>query len=270
MAFPFDVQICLLSVQLNGPGNPEINLESLIVTGGNTSLPAYRMPSVRCRPTAKEHVRRVELAILLERRGEAFLKSAIGPCLILGLLGHISFLAFPVDEFNERASTSLSLLIVVASLFSQAVSSLPASASSKAIDEWFFYFILRFFLFFLAQCLVEYQRRRLIKKQKSQVVPEIHAKMRAKNDFGRVVEHPRRSEGDEMLSSERHPSRAFWKQRDTFQDKFLLIQPSSVNMTCFVLGIFVDIAFVLIFCYNIHLQNSNIREQFENYEVCCS
>lgn len=61
----------------------------------------------------------MEVAVLLERRNEAFLLSALGPCLVLGLLGHLSFIAFSINEFNERASTALSLLIVVSALFSQ-------------------------------------------------------------------------------------------------------------------------------------------------------
>lgn len=66
------------------------------------------------------HTQQVEMGLLLKRRSGAFLFSSIGPCVVLLLLGHLSFIAFPLHQFTERASTSLSLLIVVASLFSQA------------------------------------------------------------------------------------------------------------------------------------------------------
>ncbi|KAK7081473.1 hypothetical protein SK128_020039, partial [Halocaridina rubra] len=281
-AFPFDVQICLLTVELQGPGKPEINIEDLNVTGGDTLLPAYRMASLRCKPATKEPVSSVELAILLERRGEAFLKSAIGPCLILGLLGHLSFLAFPVDEFNERASTSLSLLIVVASLFSQSVSSLPESATSKAIDEWFFYFILRFFLFFLAQCVVEYQRRRLIKRQKSQVTQDVRQALIADNlgmknssdikmrneALDRIMEYPVHKSISEMGPENHVPLQGGWTQRQSPHDNLSLVQTSRVNMACFALGIVMDCLFVLIFCYNINSQNSSKREEFASYHLC--
>ena len=66
------------------------------------------------------HAQQVEMGLLLERRNGAFLLSSIGPCVVLLLLGHLSFIAFPLQQFTDRASTSLSLLIVVAALFSQA------------------------------------------------------------------------------------------------------------------------------------------------------
>ncbi|XP_071547094.1 gamma-aminobutyric acid receptor alpha-like [Panulirus ornatus] len=96
---------------------------------------------------------------MLKRHSEAFLLSVIGPCLVLCFLGHLTFVAYPLHKFDERTSTSVTLLIVVAALFSQAVSTLPETASPKAIDVWFFYFILRFFLFFVFHWLVDLQYR---------------------------------------------------------------------------------------------------------------
>lgn len=64
-------------------------------------------------------VNEVTYALLFERKYEAYLLSAVGPCVVLGLLGHLTFVAYPLDQFNERATTALSLLIVVAALFSQ-------------------------------------------------------------------------------------------------------------------------------------------------------
>lgn len=61
----------------------------------------------------------VDFALLFERKFEAYLLSAVGPCVVLGLLGHVTFIAYPLHHFNERAATALSLLIVVAALFSQ-------------------------------------------------------------------------------------------------------------------------------------------------------
>ena len=43
---------------------------------------------------------------------------------------------------------TLSCLIVVATLFSQVTSNIPASSTPKAIDVYFFYFIFRLFLIF--------------------------------------------------------------------------------------------------------------------------
>ncbi|XP_069942591.1 glycine receptor subunit alphaZ1-like [Cherax quadricarinatus] len=159
-AFPFDVQLCVVPVALVGHGTPSVDKEHLVITGGGQMLPVFRLLPLRCGFNPVEPME-VLMVMVLERRSEAFLLSAVGPCLVLGLLGHLSFLAFPLNHFSERANTSLSLLIVVAALFSQSVSTLPASASPKAIDVWFFYFILRFFLFFVCHCLVEFQRRRV-------------------------------------------------------------------------------------------------------------
>ncbi|KAK4326156.1 hypothetical protein Pmani_003302 [Petrolisthes manimaculis] len=160
LAFPFDVQLCVVPVEVVG-NSPQVAKQFLRAYSQTMTLPVYRCRPIRCTYNkSQERVTLVEVAVLLERRNEAYLLSALGPCLVLGLLGHLSFVAFSINEFNERASTALSLLIVVAALFSQSVSTLPSSASPKAIDVWFFYFILRFFLFFVFHCLVEFQRRR--------------------------------------------------------------------------------------------------------------
>ncbi|KAK3855457.1 hypothetical protein Pcinc_038149 [Petrolisthes cinctipes] len=160
LAFPFDVQLCVVPVEVVG-NSPQVAKQFLRAYSQTMVLPVYRCRPIRCTYNkSQEKVTQVEVAVLLERRNEAYLLSALGPCLVLGLLGHLSFVAFSINEFNERASTALSLLIVVAALFSQSVSTLPSSASPKAIDVWFFYFILRFFLFFVFHCLVEFQRRR--------------------------------------------------------------------------------------------------------------
>nr|XP_053633553.1 uncharacterized protein LOC128689372 isoform X2 [Cherax quadricarinatus] len=117
-AFPFDVQLCVVPVALVGHGTPSVDKEHLVITGGGQMLPVFRLLPLRCGFNPVEPME-VLMVMVLERRSEAFLLSAVGPCLVLGLLGHLSFLAFPLNHFSERANTSLSLLIVVAALFSQ-------------------------------------------------------------------------------------------------------------------------------------------------------
>lgn len=56
---------------------------------------------------------------------------------------------------------TLSCLIVVASLFSQATSSMSASASPKIVDMYFLYFIIRLFLICLHHSTMYYRTRRI-------------------------------------------------------------------------------------------------------------
>ncbi|XP_066977831.1 uncharacterized protein [Macrobrachium rosenbergii] len=276
-AFPFDFQLCLIPILLQGNDHPLIDEETLKVRSDNQSLPIYHVSAIRCRvaSTGLRYDRdQVVVAVLIDRKSEAFFLTMLGPCIVLEMLGHLSFLAFPIDEFYQRASTSLSLLIVVASLFSQSVSNLPKSASPKAIDVWFFYFILRFFLFFVAHCLVEFQRFRVQKKENGNNVQILKFSNEKTNWNGKLKSHPLEStcsslDADECQDGQgqrKAHRRLGWTVTET--SKTPPFQPETINLVCLLLGVAIDATFIALFIHFLGKIRSNIYDEFLKYKDC--
>ena len=124
-----------------------INLES--------STDEIQMYTVRKMvPTPSSSNSSVRFSFLLERIYVSYLMTTFGPCIVLCGLGSVTMIAFELDNFTDRITITLSLLIVVASLFSQMVSTIPTSPSMKYVEMFFFYIILRLAYVFVIHTLV--------------------------------------------------------------------------------------------------------------------
>ncbi|XP_068233814.1 uncharacterized protein [Palaemon carinicauda] len=278
-AFPFDFQLCLIPIKLQGNDHPMIDKETLRVRSDNQALPIYDVYQIRCRhvPKSSRFDRdQVVIAVLIERKNKAFFLTMLGPCIVLEMLGLLSFLAFPIDEFYQRASTCLSLLIVVASIFSQSVSVLPRSASPKAIDVWFFFFILRFFLYFVAHCLVEFQRLRVQKKKSETNIKiikvsneeAIRNKALANHSIKSMDSRPTvDADESEDEKGQRKAHRSFAWMANSIP-KTTPFHPTTVNLACLLLGIAIDVTFIAIFIRSLMNIRSDIFEEFLKYENC--
>ncbi|XP_064108060.1 uncharacterized protein LOC135216610 [Macrobrachium nipponense] len=260
------IKLCLIPILLQGSDRPLIDEEALRVRSDNQSLPIYHVSAIRCRvvssvlPYERDQV---VVAVLIDRRSKAFFLTMLGPCIVLEMLGHLSFLAFPIDEFYQRASTSLSLLIVVASLFSQSVSNLPKSASPKAIDVWFFYFILRFFLFFVAHCLVEFQRFRVQSKKNGNSVQILQFPKEETKMSGSGLDADECQDGQGQRKAHRLLA---WIIKET--SKTTPFQPETINLVCLLLGVAIDATFIALFVHFLGKIRSNIYDEFLEYKDC--
>ena len=98
----------------------------------------------------------LNIKILFRRKYDSYLLTIFLPCVVLYILGVLTMTSFHLDNFKDRMNVTLSLLIVVASLFSQVVSTLPASPTPKCL-EWFFLIIITKLAFiFMLHTVVEH------------------------------------------------------------------------------------------------------------------
>lgn len=160
-AFPFDTQECKMEFALvpSLGCNPRWDTQSrgVQVYGEGSTLSMYSISPARYHLRGGGAV--VVLRLLFTHKFAAYLMTTFFPCIILCLLAHVTLTHFQLTDFNDRIMVTLSLLIVLASLFSQLSSTLPSSPVSKLVDHFFFYCIVRVSLIFLIHSSIELSLR---------------------------------------------------------------------------------------------------------------
>lgn len=147
-AFPFDTQTCDMQLLLQPfqGCQPKWNAlnEGIRVHGNKSTISIYSVSELRYTFDSENgNSNLLILKLLFIRRFEAFLLTTFLPCIILCSLSQLTLTHFNIDDFTDRITVTLSLLIVIASLFSQMSSGVPSSPVPKCVDFFFFYCILR-------------------------------------------------------------------------------------------------------------------------------
>lgn len=198
------------------------------------------------------------------------------------------------------------------SLFSfstfQSVSTLPASASPKAIDVWFFCCILRFFLLFVFHCLVEFQRRRfrspgnhsknkdtppqsehddtehndkfptktilvratLRDKEPSGSTSLWHQSSQVSEDGDSIMRHPPPGwhHGDSSTKVHHYLSTSQQSRRSPSFTLLDHVTPEKVNVVSLVVGVTLDVLFVLAFYGYLQILKSAVLNRFYEFDDC--
>ncbi|XP_045106233.1 uncharacterized protein LOC123501463 [Portunus trituberculatus] len=159
--FPFDIQQCWMKVCLRKTyaccPRWDTSEGGVKVTGNESTLSMYNISKARYDISGEGRCMTVHL--LFTRKFESYVMTTFFPCIILCFLAHATLTHFRIENFNDRIMVTLSLLIVLASLFSQLSSTLPNSPSAKLIDYFFLYCIGRVSLIFLLHTFIEVSRR---------------------------------------------------------------------------------------------------------------
>ncbi|XP_066977061.1 uncharacterized protein [Macrobrachium rosenbergii] len=143
--YPFDVQKCSVGIQLAaGYGgyvvfSPE---EDSFQYSGPRDLSLYSVTDVSGR--ILDDNSRMELVFKLHRRPGYILLTAFVPSTLL-LLVSWATLFIQLEQVTARATTALTSLLVLYTLFSNTSRSLPVTAGIKLFDFWFFF--IKFMLF---------------------------------------------------------------------------------------------------------------------------
>ncbi|XP_050691626.1 uncharacterized protein LOC126983173 [Eriocheir sinensis] len=145
-SYPFDQQRCAVEVQLS----PESGGGASVIFGAAAAEVQYTGPETLAMYTVK-HVGRAEagqgtfrVEFELHRRQGVIMLSTFLPSGLL-LLVSWATLFVGLKEVNVRCIMSLTTLLVLYTLFSNMSRSLPATASIKLIDVWFFFIIFLLF-----------------------------------------------------------------------------------------------------------------------------
>ncbi|XP_076040899.1 uncharacterized protein LOC143025310 [Oratosquilla oratoria] len=143
--YPFDMQHCLVRISLStGRGglvtfHPEVSVEYT----GDRLLPAYEVDGVTIQapPLPPEGGQPfLEIKLDLSRRFGILVLNTMMPSTMLLLIAYFTLFVKPA-LLQVRLVVTLTVQLVMYTLFSQVSSSLPTTASLKMIDLWFFFCI---------------------------------------------------------------------------------------------------------------------------------
>ncbi|KAK7085452.1 hypothetical protein SK128_028025, partial [Halocaridina rubra] len=158
--YPFDTQECSMVMKLTaspgchpllGESDDDITINSTSSTISMYAATELHYCVIRDNPGGDLLI----LHFLLSRNYQSHLLTIFLPCTILCYLAHLTLTNFRLENFTNRISVTLSLLIVLASLFSQMSVSLPQSPEPKLVDIFFFYCIIRVSFVFVIHIAVE-------------------------------------------------------------------------------------------------------------------
>lgn len=161
-SYPFDVQLCNIKFNLlENPAtgcNPVWNLENNTINSKGELFDMYEVKELRYTILSSNNTNTeksmLNINILVRRKFYSHLVTTFYPCIILYFLGFLTMTTFNLGNFRDRITVTLSLLIVVASLFSQAVSALPSSSGLKCVEIFFFFIIVQLAFIFLSHTVV--------------------------------------------------------------------------------------------------------------------
>lgn len=121
---------------------------------GNKDLLDFRLENV----TAHAHQDgRLTFTLHLAGQPDYHLTNSFLPSSLMFLICYSS-LCFPIAGFNERIMVSLTSLLVLVALFSQATNTYVRTPYYKLIDVWYVVLIFLCFAIVIANVLVNYQR----------------------------------------------------------------------------------------------------------------
>ncbi|MPC84093.1 Ligand-gated ion channel 50 [Portunus trituberculatus] len=134
MRFPFENVRCVLELKLQD--GQLWDLQNLNVTVPTFNHLSYLITHAGYEP----HDSVLTVALLFRRQYSGYVVTTFIPILLLVTIAFLTFF-FHRDDFTNRVMVTLSVLIVLASLFSQTAANLPQTSYVKCIDLVFLFAI---------------------------------------------------------------------------------------------------------------------------------
>ena len=133
---------------------------SITVLGEEQAFSMYSISQLRFSHEAGISSQWINLNVMLSRRFESYLLTSIIPCIVLVALGQITLTHFGLDDFQDRVTITIALLIVIALFFSQVVANLPSSPIPKVLEMIFFYCIIRLAYIYIQHSAIDKMLRK--------------------------------------------------------------------------------------------------------------
>ena len=149
---------------------------------------------------------------------------------------------------------------------------MPESAQPKAIDMWFFYCILRFFIFFVFHCIVNHYYKKSIEADRQKESFASSTQQEALISFKAPTLHSLKELPDkEDKVAFCHQGR--WvTEGKCFQPSITLprvwLTPQLVNRMSLLFGVFQDLMFVVGFIIHVQTRNQSTMAQFYKFKDC--
>ncbi|XP_069989605.1 uncharacterized protein [Penaeus vannamei] len=155
--YPFDVQRCFMALEVLSAATDFVVLEEAISTVsyvGAKLLIEYEVVDVRLAVSNNQTMAEAEVEVELQRRVGYPIISIYVPTVILLILAYLS-LVFRRDNFETRVMSALTVLLVLASLFTQTSTSLPKTSYFKMVDVWLLFSISLIFFVIVFHVLID-------------------------------------------------------------------------------------------------------------------
>ncbi|KAG7171177.1 Glutamate-gated chloride channel alpha-like 1, partial [Homarus americanus] len=157
--YPFDTQHCPLSLLLAKYTSDLFVVRVVNFTfSGNSRHHQYEVLDISIKDLSVNNYSGQLLMLVLRNQYIYYISSAYVPSCMLLIISYLTYF-FTLDDFQTRITVALTSLLVLATLFSQLVGSLPKTSYLKLIDVWFLGCIAANFC--MVVCLVLIEKRRM-------------------------------------------------------------------------------------------------------------
>ena len=178
--YPFDRHQCCIGLEMvsgHGVINIVKNGHSKILTG-NRAVKEFNITSVEdsnktCKDIFLSHYGRssrswetsidlpsnsnqqaFSILITMQRDFKDQMLTLFGPTILFWFLAYLT-LYFNIDDINNRSRTSVTVLLVVVSLFSSVKEDFPKTTYFKFVDLWFFWYVVNIFIIISVHIILE-------------------------------------------------------------------------------------------------------------------
>ena len=159
--FPFDIHLCkiIINIEKTITETPKWNINHIKARNDASELLQYNVSKLRYYfPNNDSSC--IYIYLIFQRHYNSHILTMFLPCFIIIAIAQITVVMFPLENFTDKITVTLSLLIVVTTLFAQSTTSFPETSQIKLIECFFFYCISRLFTIFLLHSFVGFINRK--------------------------------------------------------------------------------------------------------------
>ncbi|XP_071542888.1 uncharacterized protein [Panulirus ornatus] len=155
--YPFDEQYCDMHLRMISASKSYLRFEeeaTSAVYGGSELLLEYQLKQPEILYDVGQEYSEMRVRIPLQRRAGYAILNIYTPSLILLVISYVS-LFFRPHIFEVRVMTTLTSLLVMATLFTQVSASLPKTSYFKMVDVWLLFCIVMSFLIIIFHAIID-------------------------------------------------------------------------------------------------------------------
>ncbi|XP_076047393.1 glutamate-gated chloride channel alpha-like [Oratosquilla oratoria] len=148
LMYPFDKQLCSMKLMLTSASSEYLTFDgsnSQVEYTGSRSLLEYHIDNIVLEVNNASELAQLTITVKVSRLSGYVVLTIFIPTTTLLVITYLT-LFFRPDIFEVRVMTSLTALLVMAALFTQASSSLPSTSYFKMIDIWLLFCTLLIFV----------------------------------------------------------------------------------------------------------------------------
>ncbi|XP_071516802.1 LOW QUALITY PROTEIN: uncharacterized protein [Panulirus ornatus] len=155
--YPFDEQHCDMHLRMLSASKTYLTFDEIITSAayyGSELLLEYQLQQPKLLYDNSQEFSEMRVRIPLTRRAGYAILNIYTPSLILLVISYVS-LFFRPHIFEVRVMTTLTSLLVLATLFTQVSASLPKTSYFKMVDVWLLFCIVMSFIIIIFHAIID-------------------------------------------------------------------------------------------------------------------